>query len=64
MGGKDGIEKIDGCTVPHGMVEVDVEELATGAVEAVEERLVGIDGRAARTQGGSRCADQRIMTND
>ena len=44
-------EKVYGC-VPHGMVAVDVEELAAGAVKAV-----GIDGRAARTQEGSRCAD-------
>ena len=56
MGGGDGVEKVYGC-VPHGMVAVDVEELAAGAVEAVEGRLVGIDGRAARTQEGSRCAD-------
>ena len=56
MGGGDGVEKVDGC-VPHGMVAVDVEELAAGAVEAVEGRLVGIDGRAAGTQEGSGCAD-------
>ncbi len=31
--------------------------MAAGAVKAVEGRLVGIDGRAARTQEGSRCAD-------
>ncbi len=54
MGGGDGVEKVDGC-VQHGMV--DVEKLAAGAVEAVEGRLVGIDGGAARTQEGSRCAD-------
>ena len=54
MGGGDGVKKVYGC-VPHGMVAVDVEELAAGAVE--EGRLVGIDGRAARTQEGSRCAD-------
>ena len=42
MGGGDGVEKVYGC-VPHGMVAVDVEELAAGAVEAVEGRLVGID---------------------
>ena len=37
MGGGDGIEKVDGC-VPHGMVAVNVEEMAAaaGAVEAVE----------------------------
>ncbi len=45
MGGGDGVEKVDGC-VSHGMVAVDVEELAAGAVEAVKGRLVGIDGRA------------------
>ena len=56
MGGGDGVEKVYGC-VPHGMVAVDVEELAAGAVEAVEGRLVGIDGRAAGTQEGSGCAD-------
>ena len=56
MSGGDGVEKVDGC-VPHGMVAVEVEELAAGAVEAVEGRLVGIDVRAARTQEGSRCAD-------
>ena len=46
---EDGIEKNDGC-VPHGMVAVDVEELATGVVDEVEGRLVGIDGGAARKQ--------------
>ena len=56
MGGGDGVEKVYGC-IPHGMVAVDVEELAAGAVEAVEGRLVGINGRAARTQEVSRCAD-------
>ena len=39
------------------MVAVDVEELAAGAVEAVEGHLIGIDGGAAGTQEGSRCAD-------
>ena len=39
------------------MVAVDVEELAAGAVKTVEGRLIGIDGGAARTQEGSRCAD-------
>ena len=53
MSGGDGVEKVDGC-VQHGMVAVDVEKLAAGAVKAVEGRLVGIDGRAARTQEGSR----------
>jgi hypothetical protein len=48
VGGGDGVEKVDGC-VPHGMVAVDVEELAAGAVEVVEGRLVGIDGGAADT---------------
>jgi hypothetical protein len=44
VGGGDGVEKVDGC-IPHGMVvAVDVKELAAGAVEAVEGRLVGIDG--------------------
>jgi hypothetical protein len=56
MGGGDGIEKVDGC-IPHGMVAVDVEELAAGAIKAMEGRLVGIDGGAAGTQEGSRCAD-------
>ena len=51
MGGGDGVEKVDGC-VPLGMVAVDVEELAAGAVEVVERRLVGIDGGAAGTQKG------------
>ena len=37
MSGGDGIEKVDGC-VPHGMVAVDVEELAAGAVKAVAEQ--------------------------
>ena len=36
MGGGDGVEKVDGSYAPHGMVAVDVEQLATGAVEAVE----------------------------
>ncbi len=54
--GGDGVEKVNGC-VPHGMVAVDVEKLAAGAVKAVEGRLFGIDGRAARTQEGSQCAD-------
>ena len=40
MGGGDSVEKVDDCA-PHGMVTVDVEELAAGAVEG---RLVGIDG--------------------
>jgi hypothetical protein len=39
------------------VVAVDVEKLAAGAVKAVEGRLVDIDGRAARTQEGSRCAN-------
>ena len=56
MGGVDGVEKVDGC-VPHGMVAVDVEELAVGAVEAVEGQLVGINGGAAGTQERSRCVD-------
>ena len=56
MSGGDGVEKVDGC-VQHSMVAVDVEKLAAGAVEAVEGRLVGIDGGAARIQEGSRCAD-------
>ncbi len=51
MGEGDGIEKVDGC-VPYGMVAVNVEEMA-----AVEGRLIGIDGGAARTQVRSRCAD-------
>ena len=55
-GGGDGVEKVNGCVL-HGMVAVDVEELAAGVVKAVEGRLVGIDGGAARTQEGSRCAD-------
>ena len=42
MGGGDGIDKVDGC-VPHSMVAVDVEELAAGAVKAVEGRLIGIN---------------------
>ena len=46
MGGGDGVEKVNGC-VPHGMVAVDVEKLAAGAVKAVEGRLVGIDGGAS-----------------
>ena len=56
MGGGDGVEQVDGC-IPHSMMAVDVEELAAGAVKAVEGRLIGIDGGAARTQEGSRCAD-------
>ena len=48
MGEGDGAEKIDGC-VPHGMVAMNVEELAARAVEAVEGGLVGIDDGAART---------------
>ncbi len=55
MGGVDGVEKVDGC-VPHGMVAVDVEELAVGAVEAVEGQLVGINAGAG-TQERSRCVD-------
>ena len=39
------------------MVAVDVKELAAGAVEAAEGRLVGIDRGAARSQEGSRCTD-------
>ena len=56
VGGGDGIEQVDRY-VPHGMVVVNVEEWTTRAVEAVEGRLIGIDGGAARTQEGSRCAD-------
>jgi hypothetical protein len=56
VGGGDGVEKVDSC-VPHGMVAVDVEELTAGAVEAVEGRLISIDGGAAGTQERSRCAD-------
>ncbi len=59
MGGGDGIEKVDDGCVPHGMVAVNIKELAAGAVEAVEGRLknIGIDGGAARTQERFRCAD-------
>jgi hypothetical protein len=56
VGGGDGVEQVDGC-IPHSMVAVDVEELAAGAVKAVEGRLIGIGGGAAGTQEGSRCAD-------
>ena len=56
MGGGDGVEQVDGC-IPHSMVAVDVEELAAGAVKAVEGRIIGINGRDAGTQEGSRCAD-------
>ena len=34
------------------MVAMDVEELAAGAVEAVEGRLVDIDGRKSRRNTG------------
>ena len=58
VGGGDGVEQVHGC-IPHSMVAVDVEELAAGVVKAVvvEVRLIGIDGGAAGTQEGSRCAD-------
>ena len=56
MGGGDGVEQVDG-SIPHSMVAVDVEELAAGIVKAVEGWLIGIDGGAAGTQEGSRCAD-------
>ena len=56
MGGGDGVEQVDG-SVLHGMMAVDNEKLAAGAVEAVEGRLISIDGGAAGTQEGSRCAD-------
>ena len=61
MGGGDGVEQVDGC-VPHNMVAVDVEKLAAEALEAVEGRIIGIDGGAAATQEGSRCADRRRRT--
>jgi hypothetical protein len=50
-------EWVEETALRRSMVAVDVEELAAGAVEAVEGRLVGIDGRAARTQERPRCAD-------
>ncbi len=56
MGGGDGVQQVDAC-IPYSMVAVDVEELAAGAVKAVVGRLIGIDGGAAGTQEGSRCAD-------
>ena len=56
MRGGDGVEQVDGC-VPHNMVAVDVENLAAGAVETVERRIIGNDGGAAGTQEGFRCAD-------
>ena len=48
VGGRDGVEEVDGG-VPHGMVAMNVEKLAVGAVEAVERHFVGIDGRPAGT---------------
>ena len=35
VGGRDSVEEVD-SGVPHGMVAVNVEELAVGAVEAVQ----------------------------
>ena len=54
--GRNCVEKVNGG-VPNGVVPVDVEKLAVGAVEAVERHLVGVDSRPTRTQKGTRCAD-------
>ena len=43
------MEQVDG-RAPHGMVAMDVGELAAGAVETVEGHIVGDDGGPAGTQ--------------
>ena len=43
------MEQVDG-RAPHGMVAMDVGELATGAVETVEGHIDGDDGGPAGTQ--------------
>ena len=51
MGGGDGVEQVDG-SVLHGMMAVDNEKLAAGAVEAVEGRLISIDGEPQEHRKG------------
>ncbi len=49
MGGEKTAFRRSMVMVLHGMVAMDVKKLVAGAVEAVEGRLIGIDGGAART---------------